>query len=187
MATREGLRAADAMVQGADFDNRVIYLIGTITEEQAYRFIVNLTSMERVTGGISVLLSSSGGDEAAGFAIYDAIALCNRKVTVHGLARVQSIAAVILQAGTKRLLSPECRFMVHHGSVGIDGDIDMNTLISIGKEAERVNETYQRLLATRSCQPIQLVRELCQKETYLTAREAVRLGFADELMARSTK
>lgn len=180
-------QAGYALESGADFESRTLFLVGEIDEEKLYRFTVNFKVMDSAKGPITVFLSSTGGEEPSGHAFYDLIEASNNPVTIEGYGVVQSIAALILQAGSKRLLSPECRFMIHNGSFDLDKGMNSDTVVAIGKETEVNNRTYHRLLAKRSRLPIEAVREMCMAETYLSADEAVRYGFADAVITKRRK
>lgn len=170
------------MATGVDVPARLIYLMGEINNEVAYRFMVALQTLDRIEGDIRIILTSVGGEEDAGYAIYDAIRLSKNKVIIEGYGAVQSIAALIIQAGNVRLLSPECRFMVHNGSLTLSEGIEADTLVAIGKEVLVNNARYHSALATRSGQTIHKIRKLCKDETFFTAQEAVYIGLADRVM-----
>lgn len=171
-----------AMEIATDFVERRIYLMGEINTGSAYRFLVALHIMDETKGPITIILSSGGGSDSDGYAIYDAIRMAANEVTVVGMGATMSMAAIIMQAAAHRLITPECRFMVHNGSIGVSGDLSSELCIAMGKEVENSVNSYHRVLAARSKLPLEQVREICRKETYLTARETVRNNFADAVL-----
>lgn len=180
-------RAERGLTVSADFSTRTIYLVGEVMDEMALRFLIPFAIMDEQKGPIQIILCSGGGDESAGYAIYDAIRLAKNRVSISGYGAVQSIAALIFQAAETRLLSPHCRFMIHNGTVDLVPDTQADAVVAIGKETERNNNTYHRLLAKRSGQTIPRVREMCRDEEYFSAKEAVSFGFADGVIKGTKK
>lgn len=167
------------------FDNvaRTVYICGEVNEESAVRAIQTLQSLDRRKGDIKVVLFTRGGDVEAGFAIYDAIRMCKNFVEVVALGSAQSMGAAILQAGDIRKIGKNCIFMIHSGEFSIEGDSDK--LESRVHELAIQDESYLRILATRSGLSISKVRALCKRETFLSAEQTVELGFADEIVGDS--
>lgn len=163
----------------ADFGTRRIWLFNGIDDETVYHFVVTLQTMDLTKGPIEVIMCSLGGSEPQGYAMFDAIRMTRNQVTIIGLGAVQSIAALIMQAADLRLLAPECRFMVHNGSVTMAPDIHADTIVAIGKEVMKNNHRYHQLLAERTGLPVSKIRRYCEVETYWSAEEAVKLNFAD--------
>lgn len=162
---------------------RRVYLIGEINEEAMYRFITSFQVLDSTLGQISITLASPGGAEAAGWGIYDAIKLAANPVTIDGFGGVFSIAACIFQAATTRRLAPQSRFMIHNGSVLIDGGLGANEAIGMGEEVKRNNSRYHKILQARSNLTFDEVSDMCRDETFLSAEEAVKYGFADEIIS----
>lgn len=172
---------------GCDVLNRTLYLFGEVDDDMSYRFVTAIQALDREEGDIRVVMVSCGGSEPAGYAIYDAMRLCNNEITIDCYGAAQSIAALILQAGSLRRLSPECRFMIHNGTVDIAPGCDADTLVAIGKEVNNNNNRYHDILAERSGLSLAKVREYCQDEAYFSAIEAVKMGFADVVMKEKKK
>jgi len=168
---------------GADFLSRRIYLVGEINEEAAGRFLVAIQTMDDSEGPITVVICSSGGDEASGYAMYDALKLAKNPVTATAYGECMSIAMAVLQGAELRLLSPTCQLMVHNGYVGMwggeDSRVEIDKLVKIGEECKRNNQRYYDILAARSGLDGALVKTMCDRETFMSAQEAIRLGFAD--------
>jgi len=167
---------------GADFEARRIYLFGEICDEIAYRFLTNFHTMDAYKAPIRIVLSSNGGGDGDGGAIYDAIRMSNNDVTIIGTGSVYSIAALIFQSAKLRLLTPECRFMIHNGSLEIGESIDANKLVVMSKEVKYSNDRFQRILSARSGISLKKIEKFCKNETFFSAEEACRLGFADGVL-----
>lgn len=169
---------------GTNAETRTLYIVGEITDEVVYRFIVAFRLFDQTPGPIHVLMMSTGGSEPGGYVIHDSIALSPNEVTIDCYGVCMSIAALILQSGTRRRLAPECRFMIHNGHVDLTAGVPATTLVAFGEEIGRNNLRYQSILAKRSGLEIEHITRLCEKETYLSAAQAIALGFADEIIAK---
>ena len=60
-----------------------------------------------------LLISSPGGDVSAGLTAYNYLKGIPAEIITHNFGAVDSIAAVIYCAGTKRYMVPEGRFVLH--------------------------------------------------------------------------
>lgn len=179
-------QVVDAILEGrADFQKRVLYLMGGIDEDVAMRFVVTLSKMDEKNGLIRVVLMSTGGEESAGWAIYDIIRQARNQVVVDAVGSVWSMAVPILQAGFVRRMSRETRLMVHSGSVK-SGRIDQKSFIALGEEAFRTNLRYQQVLAERTGIPLKKITEYCGTESFFSAEEALIEGFVDAIIPYST-
>lgn len=165
-----------------DVDTRSIYLFGTIDEEASYKLFVALSQLERMDGDVSIILNSPGGEVHNGFAIYDRIKASPCWIRIVGYGAVQSAAATILQAGDVRVLSPNARLMVHQLSLSGHMDVTREDLKALSAETDELAEIQIRLLKPRFKGTLKELRELVDKETFMTPKEAVRLGFADEVL-----
>lgn len=177
-----------ALGGGVDFERRTIYIIGPITHETSTRVIPAIRTMDATKGDIRVILDSGGGSEPEGFAIYDVLRLANNHVTIDCYGAVQSIAALVLQAADRRRMSPECRFMVHNGTVETPGAIHQGTFIAIARESDYNTKRYQQILADRTGQLGVLDLEgFCHDEACLSAAECLEFGFIDEVIDSAAK
>jgi ATP-dependent Clp protease protease subunit len=95
------------------------------------------------------------------------------------------MAALILQAADKRIMTPECRFMIHNGSVGMEATVGQVRALS--KEIEFLTQKYYKTLSVRSGVSIAQIKEMCDKETFLSADQAVKMGFADKVLKYNKK
>lgn len=168
----------------ADFSRRHLYLIGEITPELLYRFLISFHMMDICRGPITITLSSAGGNDSDGWAIYDTVQMANNDVTIVGLGTTQSIAALILQAGDRRLLTPQCRFMIHNGSLSLGhrDSIHAATVVAMSKEVQISIDRYHKALSDRSGCSMKEIRKFCRKETFFDAKSAVKNGFADGIL-----
>jgi len=125
-----------------------------------------------------MIICSHGGQDDAGFAIYDAIEMAKSKVIAHVYGECKSIAVLILQACDTRMLAPNVRLMVHNGSVSF-GSLTMPEVKAYSKEFIDRTYDYVKCISDRTGLSIEQVQTMCDKETYMSAEVALGLGFAD--------
>lgn len=176
-------RIMTSMSGGIDVGTRTIYLVGEVDNAMLHRFVAAFDVLDSTKGPIRIVLSTPGGSEPDGYAIYDLLKLAKNTIVIEGYGAVQSIGSLILQAADLRLLSPECRLMVHNGSVEFGQALNTDTLVAIGREIERNNKRYVDILAAKSSLPVGRIKELVDAETYMSAAESIQYGFADGILA----
>lgn len=182
---RASERAAEAIEGSVDFKRRRIYLHGEIETATATKLITNLHILDETDASIRVHMFSVGGDVAAGLAIYDALRCAKSRVIIEAGGEVASMATIVLQAGDERVLYPETRVMIHNVYVEMNGlqRMDSSYFAVYAREICELSRRYYRILAEHTGQSERRLRSMCQRETYLSAQEALALGFADSIVA----
>lgn len=175
-------RATTALATGSEFQSRTLFLVGDVDEKLSHQLLVGLRLLDESPGQIRVVLNSGGGVESDGYAIYDALRAAKNRIVIEAYGACQSIAAVIMQAGDRRLMSREAQFMVHHGVIPMSAEEQQDMVVMTAERIKQENARYHRILARRSKLPLDQVARLCQAETFMSAREAIRYGFADALV-----
>jgi len=172
----------NALQLGYDFEHRALYLFGPIDSMSAYRFIAGFKWLDRTEGPIHVLLSSPGGDNDAGVAIFETMRTANNPTIVEGMGMIASAAVPVLLAGTIRFLNPDSRIMIHNSSYHLDGSITSPEVAAIQRDAEITNKWYHKLIVERTGAKMKEVQEWCANEMSFKASEAVAQGFADKVL-----
>lgn len=183
----DSLTAAVGNAQNLKFDSisRSIFLWSDVDHETACQFAITLMTVDQTPGPIRVIMNSCGGHSEAGLAIYDVIKTAKNRVSIDAFGACQSIAAIILQAGRERRLSQNAEFMIHNGSVSMEGSENGPGMVTVGKQLCTTDRRMHRLLAKRSKLTEAQIREQCRTDFYLTAQQAVKLGFADKIIKES--
>lgn len=103
-----------------------------------------------------IILNSPGGDVLHGLAIYDNIRMLvgarkDLEVNVLAMGMAASMAAAILQAGTKRLALPSTQFLIHHvrKSSFFESD-EVNIAEEKTQELQRLNRIFMSVIADRT-------------------------------------
>lgn len=170
------------MASGIDIDARRLYLIGDIEETSARNFIVGLDKLNQTDGPITIIIDSCGGEEASGYAIYDAISMSPHMITAEGFGAVFSIAAAIFQAVDIRKMAPNASYMVHNGAVEANGQVQQNSVIQLAEEIIKNNHRYHAILANSSSFSYEEIENLCMKDTFFSAEECLKHGLCDEIL-----
>lgn len=126
-----------------------------------------------------VSINSPGGDVSAGMEIYSILhQIQNVTIEIQGIAG--SAAGVISQAGRVRM-SPVAMIMIHNVSLyGASGDYhDMDRASEM---LRNMNASLANAYAVKSGRDLKEIMKLMDKETWLTAEQALSYGFADEII-----
>lgn len=128
---------------------------------------------------INVNVHSDGGDIFDASDIFFQLAEHPAKkiVRIGGLAA--SAASFVAMVGDEIIMGPAAWMMIHHPWGGAEGSAEK--LIGWGETLLKARDTYAGIYAARSKQPKEKVLEMMAAETWLTAEEAVKLGFADRI------
>ncbi len=163
---------------------RTLYLDGVIAEESWFdddvtpkAFKAELTAGE---GDIVIWLNSPGGDCIAASQIYTMLMDYKGKVTVKIDGIAASAASVIAMAGTTVLMAPTALMMVHNPlTVAIGDSEEMQKAIAMLSE---VKESIINAYEIKTGQSRAKLSHLMDAETWLNAKKAIELGFADGIL-----
>ena len=200
----------DIHINGIDISNNELYLIGEETyvsgvgvEEtaepgveylMASRFIKNLNILcNNSEDDITVHMKTCGGDWHEGMAIYDAIKACKNRVIIINYTHARSMSSLIFLAADTRVMMPHSVYMIHEGSIHTGGTVKQfrTEFEQNEKASEQMLDVYinhlskQKYWKGKSLKQISdwLTKNMHDKEEfYMSAEEAVKYGFADEIM-----
>lgn len=127
---------------------------------------------------IDVFINSGGGDVFAGSEIYSALRAYTGKVDIHVVGVAASAASVIACAGHSDI-SPTAMMMIHNVSSGTRGDyhaMDKESEV-LQKANKAVSAAYEAKCGISEHEALKMM----DRESWLTAKEAVELGLIDEI------
>lgn len=125
-----------------------------------------------------VNLNSQGGNVYDGIEIYHLInKLPNVTVVIDTMAA--SIATLIMQAGQKVIALQPCSIMIHNPYSGAEGDA--NDLRAAAEQLDHVKSLITSVYKKRAKVKDNDLHTMMDKETWMTAEEAMALGFIDEV------
>ena len=132
------------------------------------------------SGDITLWINSPGGDCFAAAQIYNMLMDYPGNVTVKIDGLAASAASVIAMAGTKVCMSPVAILMIHNPATLAYGDkAEMEKTIGMLSE---VKESIINAYEIKSGLARTKISHMMDDETWLNARKAVELGFADEIL-----
>lgn len=126
---------------------------------------------------LNIAISSNGGDVSQGTAIFN---ILNRhkafkSVTIEGLAA--SMASVIAMAGDEVIMPSNSMLMIHNPWGALMGEADQ--IKSFGEALETMQDNIADAYVARTGLDKTEVLNMMARETWLSAKKAVELGFAD--------
>lgn len=180
--TGRGERAYD--IYSLLLQNRIIFL-GTPIEDQIANLIVaQMLYLDREDPGkdIHLYINSPGGVVYSGLAIYDTMQLVRADVRTIAVGATASMATVLLAAGTKgkRTALPNATIHLHPaggGSRGYAQDVEIQA-----RELLRLHKKIHHILSYHTGQPVERVADDFQRDSYMTAPEALAYGLIDEVL-----
>lgn len=130
---------------------------------------------------VLVTINSPGGDAFEGIAIYNLLREHPGKITVNVLGLAASAASIVAMAGDSIKMG-EAAFMMIHSAWGVvvGNESDMREMADV---LDGIDQAVASLYAARAGMAKDKVRVLMQKETWMSAADAVRDGFADIAVA----
>lgn len=146
------------------------------TRVDAYNFKDALDKIE--TPNLTVRINSMGGSVSEGLAIYNLLSDFKGNLTtiVDGFAC--SAASVIFMAGAKRIVPESGLLMIHNAQFGGGVYGDSNALKKAAEDLEKITQPSINIYVSKTGLEETKIKEMMDKETWITSQEALELGFA---------
>ena len=165
-------------------DTRILRLEGPIDEESFWGDEITpqmfRDELESGEGDVTVWINSPGGNVFAAAEIYTMLKDYKGSITVKIDAIAASAASVVAMAGDTVQMSPVAMLMIHDPStVAMGNTKDMEKAIEVLNE---VKESIINAYAAKSGLTHARIANLMSNETWMNAKKAVELGFADEIL-----
>lgn len=163
---------------------RILELNGTIASETWFNDDITpkmfKDELYKGSGKVTVWINSPGGDSLAASQIYTMLKDYKNSVTVKIDGLAASAASVIAMAGDKIIMSPTSLMMIHNPSTIAQGDHnDMKKAIDI---LDEVKESIINAYEAKTHKSRSYLSKLMEEETWMNAKKALELGFADEIL-----
>ncbi|WP_195839388.1 head maturation protease, ClpP-related [Mobiluncus porci] len=162
-------------------DARVLHIDGVIAEETWFDDDITpalfAQELSAGSGDITVWINSPGGDVVAAAQIYNMLCAYPGRVTVRVDGLAASAASVIAMAGEQVIMSPVSMLMIHNPATLAMGDSDElgRAIEMLGSVKESIINAYQAKTGMSRAK----LAKLMDAETWMDARAALELGFAD--------
>lgn len=131
-----------------------------------------------------VSIGSPGGDVSEGIKImmwFDYLTSIGIKVVTLVVSNAYSIASLIMLAADHTLIAKDADVMVHNPMIPELKLVNANELEQHVKDLRELECTMYELYEIFTDLPTEKIKELMDNETYLSATDAIRYGFADEI------
>lgn len=173
-------------------DYRIIYLTGTVTQEQADIVIAQLHYLDQLdpTKEITINIQSNGGSVTAGLAMYDAMKTISAPIKTVAIGMVASMGSFLAACGGskgRRFILENAEHMCHQPLIsgGLSGQ---QTEIEIAaNHMKHTRERLERLYAKHTGFSYEQIHEWCERDNYMFADKAVERGFADHIVKNLDK
>ena len=168
---------------------RVLELNGTIAEDSWFDDDITPAQFKEElfagSGPITIWINSPGGDCIAASQIYAMLMDYPSDVTVKIDGIAASAASVIAMAGTEVLMAPTAMMMIHNPATAAYGDhTDMAKAIEM---LEEVKESIINAYEIKTSLSRAKLSHLMDSVTWMNAKKAIELGFADDMLEDEKK
>ena len=133
---------------------------------------------------IEVNVDSVGGYVSEGDAIHDYLKSLKLPITTIAKEKCMSIATKVFLVGDIRKVEDSCSFMIHNPFLeDVSGDADY--LAEASKHVRAIENSFMKYYSDRLGLPIEAIKPLAKRETYLNSKQLLDLGFATEIIETS--
>ncbi len=169
--------------------DRVVILSGEIDDNVASSIIAQLLFLEAEDPkkDIYLYINSPGGIVTSGFSIYDTMNYIKPDIATMCIGQAASMGAFLLSSGTKgkRYALPNARIMIHQplgGAKGQASDIEIQA-----KEILHLKKTLNEIMAKNTSKSLKKIEADCDRDFFMSAKEAKDYGLIDEILGKSLK
>jgi ATP-dependent Clp protease protease subunit len=166
--------------------DRVIFLVGEVNDITANLVVAQLLFLESENPDkdIALYINSPGGSVYSGMAIYDTMQFIKPDVSTICVGTAASMGAFLLAAGAKgkRYALSNSRIMIHQpsgGSRGQASDIEIQA-----REILYLRDRINAILAERTGQTVEKVRQDSDRDNFMSAEDAVSYGLIDKIFVK---
>ena len=179
--TNRGERSYD--IYSRLLEDRIVFLNGEIDDNSANLLISQLIYLEGKDPDkdISMYINSPGGSVSAGLAIYDTMNYIKCDVSTICVGMAASMAAVLLSSGAKgkRFCLPNSEVMIHQPLGGFQGQA--SDIAIHADHIRRTRDNLEKILAENCGKTPEELHKDCERDNFLTAKEAKAYGLVDKI------
>lgn len=171
--------------QASDSHHRVYRFLGEVTSVSARAAVAKLVQWHRIDPECKIIfvIDSPGGGIIEGFHLFDTIQWLRSEghhITTIAQGMAASMGGVLLQAGDERVMGPLATMLIHEASFmayGSFGAVE-DTVEFVKKLQDKIIDIFA---ARSSLSKVQIRNRWRRKNWWLTAEEALDLGFIDRI------
>lgn len=155
--------------------------IGDYAEVRAEDILAQIMEAEARYESIDVRINSVGGQVGTGIAIFNALKASKADITIYIDCLAASTASIIAACGRTVKMSRYARILIHKPTGGVWGNAE--EIRTYQEQLVQIEETICDIYARRTKLTPDEIRETYMdgQDHWLSAEDAVRIGFADEV------
>lgn len=165
--------------------DRIVFLGTEINSDVANIISAQLLWLEQQGDtDITIQIASPGGSIYSGYVILDSMNYIKPDVSTVSMGMVASMATIIASSGTKgkRFILPHARFLIHQPMSGISPGTQASDIQIHAREIDILKKELTQILTDNSNLDYETVERMCDRDTIMTAQEAVDNGFIDKII-----
>lgn len=169
--------------------DRIILLTTDVNDFSASLIVAQMLFLESEDPekDIFLYIMSPGGSISSGLAIHDTMRYIKCPVQTICIGQAASMGAFLLSAGTKgkRKALENSRIMIHQPSGGGGGqssDIQIQAA-----EILRLRSLLEEKMSKYTGQPLKKINKDCERDTWMSAKDAKEYGLIDEIIVEREK
>lgn len=139
--------------------------------------------LRQAPGEVLLTINSPGGDAFTGLAIFNSAVAHPATVTVQIIGVGASAASIVAMAGDEIRIAKNSHIMVHRSWGLTIGNTEDH--LAQADVLERVDQSMAATYAERTKQTVPDMLEAMTAETWISADEAIEMGFADSIIDAS--
>lgn len=167
-------------------ESRIVLLCGEVNEESATQVISELLYFSSINSeeDIYLYINSNGGSIIHGMAIYDTIKLIKPDVVTVCYGMAASMGAFLLSCGKKgkRYALPHSKIMIHQPLCQLGGLLTESRLAKTAKSITENRNELESIMAFNCGKDIERLHKDCERDNYLSAKEAKEYGLIDNVL-----
>ena len=181
LKNKDGIKNSD--IFSMLLSERIVFLTGEINDQLASLIISQILYLQAINQQerINIYINSPGGEVNAGLEIYDVIKTCPCPVSTIGIGLCASMGALLLSSGTKglRFAYENCEIMIHQPLGGTNGQV--SDLEIMTKRFSILKDNLNQILSKNTSQPIEKVARDCDRNFFLSAKDAMEYHLIDDI------
>jgi ATP-dependent Clp protease protease subunit len=168
-------------------DSRIFTIYGPITYDTVAHCMYEMDAWSRRFPGeeMTLIINTPGGSMVDGFALYDFLEELKTRghhLTIKAVGMAASMGGILLQVADRRVLGAHSFLMIHELQAGL-AEVRLSEFEDTTKLFKRFQDKALDILSSRSTlSRTQIKNRWKRKDFWLDAEEAVRHGFADEIL-----
>ncbi len=161
--------------------DNMVFLVGEVNDMSANLVIAQMLFLtnENKKKDINFYINSPGGGVNAGLGIYDTMNAIPNKINTICMGMAASMGAFLLSSGDRRMALPNSTIMIHQPLGGARGQT--TEILIQAEEILKLKRILTAIIAANCGRSFEEVWKDCERDNYLTARQALNYGLIDEI------